>query len=214
MSLRAYDMRRRAKIAFEPVNPGNVGMYVCGMTVQDKPHVGHMRYAVSGDVIRRVLEWKGYQVTYVTNFTDIDDSIIARGLEEGIPFEQVSQRNIDAFLRYSKLLNIKPATHYPRATEHIPEIIALIRRLIDGGFAYAAGGDVYFEVRKYPRYGELSGRNVDDMRAGVAHRGGRGEARPARLRAVEGRQAGRAVVAEPVGARAGRAGTSSARRWR
>ena len=167
MSLRAYDMRRRAKIAFEPVRPGNVGMYVCGMTVQDKPHVGHMRYAVSGDVIRRVLEWRGYPVTYVTNFTDIDDRIIARGLEEGIPFEQISQRNIDAFLRYSKLLNIKPATHYPRATEHIPEIITLIRRLIDGGFAYAAGGDVYFEVRKYPRYGELSGRNVDDLRAGV-----------------------------------------------
>ena len=142
-------------------------MYVCGMTVQDKPHVGHMRYAVSGDVIRRVLEWKGYQVTYVTNFTDIDDRIIARGIEEGIPFEQVSQRNIDAFLRYSKLLNIKSATHYPRATEHIPEIIDLIQRLIDAKYAYAAGGDVYYEVRRYPRYGELSGRNVDDMRAGV-----------------------------------------------
>ena len=167
MSLRAYDMRRRAKFPFEPVRPGHAGMYVCGMTVQDKPHVGHMRYAVSGDVIRRVLEWKGYEVTYVTNFTDIDDRIIARGIEEGIPFEQVSQRNIDAFLSYSKLLNIKPATHYPRATEHIPEIIALIGRLIDAQYAYAAGGDVYYEVRRYPRYGELSGRNVDDMRAGV-----------------------------------------------
>jgi len=166
VSLRAYDTRRRAKIPFEPVRPGHAGMYVCGMTVQDKPHVGHMRYAVSGDVIRRVLEWKGFEVTYVTNFTDIDDRIIARGIEEGIPYEQVSQRNIDAFLRYAKLLNIKPATHYPRATEHIPEILALIGRLIEGGYAYAAGGDVYFEVRKYPRYGELSGRNVDDMRAG------------------------------------------------
>ncbi|MGH7680791.1 MAG: cysteine--tRNA ligase [Candidatus Eiseniibacteriota bacterium] len=166
MSLRAYDTRRRAKIPFEPVRPGHAGMYVCGMTVQDKPHVGHMRYAVSGDVIRRVLEWKGYEVAYVTNFTDIDDRIIARGLEEGIPYEQVAQRNIDAFLRYATLLNIRPATHYPRATEHIPEILALIGRLIDGHYAYAAGGDVYFDVRKYPRYGELSGRNVDDMRAG------------------------------------------------
>ena len=167
MSLRAYDMGRRAKVPFEPVRPGHAGMYVCGMTVQDKPHVGHMRYAVSGDAMRRVLEWKGYQVTYVTNFTDIDDRIIARGSEEGIPFQQVSQRNIDAFLRYSKLLNIKPATHYPRATEHVPEILELIQLLIQKGYAYASGGDVYFEVRKYPRYGELSGRNVDEMRTGV-----------------------------------------------
>ena len=167
MSLRAYDMRRRAKVPFEPVRPGHAGMYVCGMTVQDKPHVGHMRYAVSSDAIRRVLEWKGYQVTYVTNFTDIDDRIIARGNEEGIPFQQVSQRNIDAFLRYAKLLNIKPATHYPRATEHIPEILELIQLLIEKGYAYASGGDVYFDVRKYSRYGELSGRNVDEMRTGV-----------------------------------------------
>jgi cysteinyl-tRNA synthetase len=159
-------MRRRAKIPFEPVRPGHVGMYVCGMTVQDKPHVGHMRYAVSGDVIRRVLEWKGYKVTYVTNFTDIDDRIIARGNEEGIPFQQVSERNIQAFLRYAAVLNVKPADHYPKASEHVPEIIALITRLIEMGHAYAAGGDVYFDVRSYPRYGELSGRNVDDMRAG------------------------------------------------
>ena len=166
MSLRAYDMRRRAKIPFEPVRPGHVGMYVCGMTVQDRPHVGHMRYAVSGDVIRRVLEWMGYRVTYVTNFTDIDDRIIARGNEEGIPFRQVSERNIQAFLHYAALLHVKPADHYPKASEHVPEIIALIARLIEMGHAYAAGGDVYFDVRSYPRYGELSGRNVDDMRAG------------------------------------------------
>ena len=166
MSLRSYDMRRRAKVPFEPVRPGRAGMYVCGMTVQDKPHVGHMRYAVVGDVIRRVLEWKGYQVTYVTNFTDIDDRIIARGNEEGIPFAEVSERNIRAFLDYSTRLNIKPADHYPRATEHLSEIIELIGKLIEKGHAYAAGGDVYFDVRSYPRYGELSGRNVDDLRAG------------------------------------------------
>jgi cysteinyl-tRNA synthetase len=166
VSLRVYDMRRRAKVPFEPVHPDRVGMYVCGMTVQDKPHVGHMRYAVAGDVIRRALEWRGYRVTYVTNFTDIDDRIIARGNEEGIPFEQVSQRNIEAFRKYSALLNIKPADHYPRATEHLPEILALIGRLIDMGHAYAAAGDVYFDVRSYARYGELSGRKVDELRAG------------------------------------------------
>jgi cysteinyl-tRNA synthetase len=167
VSLRVYDARRRAKVPFEPVVPGRVGMYVCGMTVQDRPHVGHMRYAVAGDVIRRVLESRGYQVTYATNFTDIDDRIIERGNKEGVPFEQVSERNIKAFLSYAALLNIKPATVYPRATEHIPEILALIQRLIGSGHAYAAGGDVYFDVRSYPAYGSLSGRKVDDLRAGV-----------------------------------------------
>ncbi|HET9252203.1 MAG TPA: cysteine--tRNA ligase [Candidatus Eisenbacteria bacterium] len=166
MSLRAYDMRRRAKVPFQPVQPGRVGMYVCGMTVQGPPHVGHMRYAVAGDAIRRILEWKGYEVTYVTNFTDIDDRIIERGNQEGIPWEEVAQRNIDAFLAYAKLLNVKPASHYPRATEHIPEIHTMIKRLIDRKHAYPAGGDVYFDVRSYPKYGSLSGRNVDDLRSG------------------------------------------------
>lgn len=167
MSLRAYDMRRRAKIPFEPVRPGEAGIYVCGMTVQDKPHVGHMRTAIAGDNIRRVLQWTGYRVTYVTNFTDIDDRIIARGNEEGIPFQQVSERNINAFLHFADLLNILPADHYPRATEHIPEILDLISKLIQAGYAYHAGIDVYFDVRRYPPYGALSGRKVDDLRAGV-----------------------------------------------
>src|SRR5207245_177768 len=121
--------------------------------------VGHMRAAISGDVIRRAFEWLGFRVNYVTNFTDIDDRIIARANEEGIPFEQVSQRNIDAFLRYAKLLNVKPASHYPRATENIEEIIDLIQRLMKVKLAYSSKGDVYFDVRRYPRYGELSGRN-------------------------------------------------------
>jgi len=167
VSLRIYDTRRRQKLAFTPLHPGRVGMYVCGMTVQDKPHVGHMRYAVAGDVMRRYLESKGYEVTYVTNFTDIDDRIIDRANKEGVTHEKVSERNIEAFLKYSTVLNIKRASHYPRATEHVPEIIALIQRLIDKGHAYAAGGDVYFDVRSYPRYGELSGRKLDELRAGV-----------------------------------------------
>jgi cysteinyl-tRNA synthetase len=167
MSLRVYDTRERKKLPFTPVRPNHAGMYVCGMTVQDKPHVGHMRYAVAGDVIRRYLESKGFEVTYVTNFTDIDDRIIDRANKEGIPFEKVSERNMKAFLTYADLLNIKRATHYPRATEHLPEIIALIRTLIDKKHAYAAGQDVYFDVRSYPRYGELSNRKVDDLRQGV-----------------------------------------------
>jgi cysteinyl-tRNA synthetase len=165
--IRVYDARRRTKVPFEPVTPGRAGMYVCGMTVQDKPHVGHMRYAVATDAIRRYLESKGIVVTYVTNFTDIDDRIIARANEEGISHDEVSERNIEAFLKYSEVLHLLPATHYPRATRHIPEIIDLIRRLIDRGYAYASGGDVYFEVRSWPRYGELSGRNVDELKSGV-----------------------------------------------
>jgi cysteinyl-tRNA synthetase len=167
VSLRVYDTRRRKKLPFEPIQPKRAGMYVCGMTVQDKPHVGHMRYAVAGDVIRRYLESKGYEVTYVTNFTDIDDRIIERAQKEGIPFEKVSERNMKAFLTYSDLLNIKRATHYPRATGHLPEIVDLIERLIKKKHAYAAGVDVYFDVRSYPRYGELSGRKLDDLRSGV-----------------------------------------------
>ena len=165
--IRVYDTRRRAKVPYDPVLPGRAGMYVCGMTVQDKPHVGHMRYAVSTDAIRRYLESKGFVVTYVTNFTDIDDRIIARANEEGIPHGEVAERNIQAFLRYGELLNLKPATHYPRATRHIPEITALIATLIEKGHAYASNGDVYFDVRRWPRYGELSGRNVDELRSGV-----------------------------------------------
>jgi cysteinyl-tRNA synthetase len=167
LSLRVYDTRVRKKLPFHPVRPNHAGMYVCGMTVQDKPHVGHMRYAVAGDVIRRYLESKGYEVTYVTNFTDIDDRIIDRANKEGIPFSKVSERNMKAFITYADLLNIKRATHYPRATEHIPEILDLIQRLIEKKHAYAAGSDVYFDVRSYPKYGELSGRKVDDLRQGV-----------------------------------------------
>jgi cysteinyl-tRNA synthetase len=148
------------------VTPGKAGMYVCGMTVQDKPHVGHIRASLSGEVMRRYLEHLGYQVTYLYNFTDVDDKIIERATAEGLEWEQVSERNIDAYLRFAELHNIKPATQYPRATRHIAEMHAIIARLIEKGHAYAAGGDVYFDVRSKADYGKLSGRRVDDMREG------------------------------------------------
>ncbi len=166
MTVRAYDTRRRAKLPFEKKPGDAVGIYTCGMTVQDKPHVGHMRSSISGDVIRRWLEHRGYPVTYVYNFTDIDDKIIAKANVEGVDFESVSRRNEQAYLEYALRLHIKPATHYPRATEHIPEIQALIQKLIDRGHAYASAGDVYFDVRSYSNYGQLSGHNVDDLRSG------------------------------------------------
>jgi cysteinyl-tRNA synthetase len=166
MSLRLYDTMTREKRAFEPVTPGRAGMYVCGMTVQDKPHVGHIRSSIVGDTLRRWLTHLGYTVTYVYNFTDVDDKIIDKANDEGIKFADVAQRNINAYLRYADLHNIQRASAYPRATEHIPEMLALIATLVDKGFAYPANGDVFYEVRSRAEYGKLSGRNVDDMRSG------------------------------------------------
>ncbi|MGH7725766.1 MAG: cysteine--tRNA ligase [Candidatus Eiseniibacteriota bacterium] len=166
MSLRLYDTLTREKRPFEPVQPGRAGIYVCGMTVQDKPHVGHIRSSIVGDTVRRWLEHLGYEVAYVYNFTDVDDKIIGRANEEGLTFKEVAQRNIDAYLHYADLHNVKRATVYPRATEHIPEMLDLIGALEKDGIAYRADGDVFYEVRKRSDYGKLSGRNVDDMRAG------------------------------------------------
>ena len=166
MTLRIYDTLAREKREFVPVTPGKVSMYVCGMTVQNKPHVGHIRASLSGEIMRRYLEHLGFAVTYLYNFTDVDDKIIERSAAEGVEWQQVSERNIEAYLRFADLHNIKPATLYPRATRHIPEMHALIARLIEKGHAYAAGGDVYFDVRSKTDYGKLSGRRVDDMREG------------------------------------------------
>ena len=167
MALKIYDTLTASKRPFAPVTAGRAGMYVCGMTVQDRPHVGHIRASLSGDLMRRYLTHLGYQVTYVYNFTDVDDKIIERANREGLEYVAVSERNIEAYLRYADLHNIQRATLYPRATHHIPEILELIQRLMDKDIAYAAAGDVYYEVRKRTDYGKLSKRNVDDMRAGA-----------------------------------------------
>jgi cysteinyl-tRNA synthetase len=165
--LRIHDTLTREKREFVPVTPGKAGMYVCGMTVQDKPHVGHIRASLSGEVMRRYLEHLGYEVVYVYNFTDVDDKIIDRANQEGVDYRAVSERNIEAYLRFADLHNIKRATVYPRATRHIEEMFAIMRTLIEKGHAYPAAGDVYFRVRSKRDYGKLSGRNVDDMRSGA-----------------------------------------------
>jgi cysteinyl-tRNA synthetase len=167
MALRVYDTLRQEKSDFVPVHPGKVGMYVCGMTVQDKPHMGHMLAFVSGDMIRRYLEYRGYEVTYVQNFTDIDDKIIDRANQEGVDYRTVVERNIEAYHRIAKAVNIKPATLYPYATHHIAEILAMVQALIAKGHAYAAGGDVYFRVRTKKDYGKLSKRDIDDLISGA-----------------------------------------------
>ncbi len=167
MALRIYDTLTREKRDFVPLTPGRVRMYVCGMTVQDRPHVGHMRSAIVNDTIRRYLTHLGFEVTYVKNFTDVDDKIIERAREEGVTYRDVAERNIAAYFRSADTFGVQRATLYPKATEHIPEILEMIRRLVEKGYAYAAGGDVYYDVRKKSDYGKLSGRKVDDLRAGV-----------------------------------------------
>jgi cysteinyl-tRNA synthetase len=167
MSIRIYDGARRRKREFEPVHSDYVGMYVCGMTVQDKPHIGHMYAAIAGDTMRRYLEYRGYNVRYVYNFTDVDDKIIQKANEEDISWKAVAQRNIDAYFTYAELLGIKRASVYPRASEHIQEIVELVTKIVDKGYGYESGGDVYFAVEKWSDYGTFSGRKLDELRAGA-----------------------------------------------
>ncbi len=199
MPIRIYDTLRREKREFEPVTPGKVGMYVCGMTVQNKPHVGHIRASLSAEVMRRYFEHRGYEVTYVYNFTDVDDKIIARANEEGTEYANVSDRNIDAYLKYADLHNIKRATFYPRATQHIPEMHAMIAKLIAQDHAYAAGGDVYFDVRSKSDYGKLSGRRVDELREGYRIEPGEQKRDPLDFALWKGAKEGEPAWASPWG---------------
>jgi cysteinyl-tRNA synthetase len=205
MALRVYDTLRQKKTDFEPVHPGKVGMYVCGMTVQDKPHMGHMLAFVSGDMIRRYLEFLGYEVAYIQNFTDIDDKIIDRANKEGVDYRVVVERNIEAYHRIARAVNIKPATRYPYATQHMDEIIAMVQALIGKGHAYESKGDVYFRVRTKKDYGKLSKRDIDDLISGAAS-----GVRTRKIRSTlrSGRPPTGRTRGESVGW-AGRAGTSS-----
>ena len=164
MALRVYDTASRSVRDFVPLQEGKAGIYLCGATVQAPPHIGHIRSGVAFDVIRRWLMAKGYDVTFVRNVTDIDDKILARGADEGVPYWDVAMRNERAFTRAYDVLGCLPPTYEPRATGHVPEMIALMQRLIDTGHGYAAAGDVYFDVRSFPAYGDLSGQRPDDMK--------------------------------------------------
>ena len=152
---------------FVPLVPGKVGLYVCGVTVYDRSHVGHARAMVVFDVLYRYLRFCNYDVTFIRNFTDVDDKIIARANQAGISTEALVDTNIRAFAEDIAALGCLPPTSEPRATQHIPEIIDLIAELIGKGLAYPVAGDVYFAVREFPGYGKLSKRNLDDMRAGA-----------------------------------------------
>jgi len=163
VSLRLYDTAAREVRDFVPLEPGRVSIYLCGATVQAPPHVGHIRSGLAFDILRRWLIASGYDVTFVRNVTDIDDKILARGADEGVPYWQVAMRNERAFTWAYDVLGCLPPTYEPRATGHIPEMVELMDRLIANGHAYAADGDVYFDVRSFADYGALSGQRLDDM---------------------------------------------------
>jgi len=167
MPLRVYNTLTRSLEEFRPIEDGVVRMYVCGPTVYDQAHVGHAMSAVVFDVIRRYLEYRGYRVIHVMNFTDVDDKIIQRANKLGEDPLRLAQRYIDEFMDHARALNLLPATFYPRATQEIPQIIEVIQGLIDKGYAYPANGDVYFRVRRDDDYGKLSHRKVDELRSGA-----------------------------------------------
>ncbi len=162
-----YSSLTRRKERFEPIVPGRVGMYVCGVTVYDAAHIGHGMSAIIFDMIRRYFLHLGYEVRYAQNFTDVDDKIINRAAELGIEPGVLTERLIEEWNDEIAALNILPATVSPRATEEMPRIIDMIAGLIDGDHAYESNGDVYFSVRSFPEYGKLSHRNVDALMAGA-----------------------------------------------
>lgn len=165
--IQIYNTQTRKKEPFEPLNPPVVTIYNCGPTVYDHFHIGNARNFVFMDIVRRYFEFRGYRVRFVQNLTDIEDKIINRANEEGIPCDQITRRFIQCYFEDAAKLRIRPADVHPRATEHIPEIIEHVQRLIDGGLAYVANGSVYFSVEGFREYGKLSGRRVEDLLDGA-----------------------------------------------
>jgi cysteinyl-tRNA synthetase len=170
MSISIYNTLTSKKELFKPMLPGQVSMYCCGVTVYDLCHLGHARSSVVWDTVRRYLEWSGYEVNYLQNFTDIDDKILNRAREENSSMEAVAEKYIAAYVEDLERMGVRSATSYPRATAHIPQILEMIGKLEQKGLAYAAQGDVYYRVRKFADYGQLSGRKFEDMEAGASGR--------------------------------------------
>jgi cysteinyl-tRNA synthetase len=167
MTLRVYNTLAGQKQDFKPLVPGKVGMYVCGVTVYDYCHIGHARANIVFDIIFRYLQYSGYDVTYVRNYTDVDDKIITRANERGISSKELAEEFIRAFDEDMAALGLRKPTYEPKATEYIGEIIAIVEDLLAKGMAYEAGGDVYYSVEKFPAYLKLSKRNLEEMLAGA-----------------------------------------------
>ncbi|WP_298431827.1 cysteine--tRNA ligase [Geobacter sp.] len=200
MALRVYNTLTGTKEEFVPLEPGKVRMYVCGVTVYDHCHIGHARANVVFDVIYRYLRRSGFEVTYVRNYTDVDDKIINRANREGVPFNAVSERFIAEFDKDMAALGLELPTHQPKATEHIAEMIEVIERLIDRGYAYAADGDVYFCVEKFPPYLRLSKRSLEEMQAGARIEVGEKKRHPMDFALWKGSKPGEPYWESPWGA--------------
>ena len=167
MTIQIYNTMKKKKEEFVPLREGSVGMYACGVTVYDLSHIGHARALIVFDVIYRYLQYRGYEVTFVRNYTDIDDKIIKRAQEEGVTYKDISDRYIKEFDHDMDLLGLEKPTVSPRATDHIPEMIAMVEALIEKGFAYEVDGDVYFSVGSFSEYGKLSGKNIEELNSGA-----------------------------------------------
>ncbi len=167
MALRVYNTLSQTKEPFETVTPGKVGMYVCGPTVYSPSHIGHMVGPVIFDTIKRFLVYLGYEATWVVNITDVDDKLIVQAQKDGTTVDELAQRVTRDYLDCLAALGVDGIDHMPRATEHISEIIAINQALIDKGFAYESGGDVYFDVGKGAEYGKLSHRDPEELLAGA-----------------------------------------------
>ncbi len=164
--MKIYNTLNNRKEEFVPINEGKVGMYVCGPTVYNLIHIGNARPMIVFDTVRRYFEYKGYEVNYVSNFTDVDDKIIKAANEEGVSASEISERYIKECVQDMEHMNVRPATTHPKATEEIDGMIELIKNLIDKGFAYEVNGTVYYRVKAFKGYGKLSGKNIEDMEAG------------------------------------------------
>lgn len=164
--MKLYNTLSKSKEEFVPLEEGKVRMYVCGPTVYNYIHIGNARPMIVFDTVRRYFEYKGYQVNYVSNFTDVDDKIIKRALEEGVTADEISKRYIEECKKDMEGMNVKPATTHPLATEEISGMVAMIQTLMDKGYAYEKNGTVYFRTRQFKDYGKLSHKNLDDLRSG------------------------------------------------
>ena len=165
--MQIYNTLTNRKEEFVPIEEGKVRMYVCGPTVYNYFHIGNARPFVVFDTLRRYFKYRGYEVKFVQNFTDVDDKIINRAKEEGITAPEVSEKYIKEYFEDAGALNVIKADVHPKVSEHIPEIIDFVQTLIDKGYAYEADGDVYYSTRKFPEYGKLSGQNIDDLESGA-----------------------------------------------
>lgn len=168
LAVRVYNTLTRKKEEFKPLVPGHISMYVCGPTVYNYIHIGNARSAIAFDTIRRYFEYKGYDVKYVSNFTDVDDKMINEARAEKTTVPKLAEKFINAFLADTTALNIEPATLHPRATHEIKDIIAFVKSLIDNGYAYEVDGDVYYRAKKFKHYGQLSDQNIEQLEEGAS----------------------------------------------